>query len=99
MLKNTKRMSIRIGICIEPDGVGFHACCPALKGLHSSGNTIEEARVNALNAISAYMESLEKRGEPVPVGIIDRCDMPSSKTHKTSGKTQSFIEELELAGA
>jgi predicted RNase H-like HicB family nuclease len=96
MLKNKRKTSIKIAICIEPDGTGYHAYCPALKGLHTSGKTVEEARLNVLNAISAYMESMEKHGDPIPVGIIDRCDKPAAAANKASSKTQSFIEELEL---
>ncbi|MCE9631312.1 MAG: type II toxin-antitoxin system HicB family antitoxin [Planctomycetia bacterium] len=46
---------------------GFHAFCPALKGCHSEGDTIEEAVSNAREAIEAYLESLTARGEPIPV--------------------------------
>jgi len=50
----------------ESDG-GFHAFCPALKGCHSEGDTVDEAISNAQEAIAAYLESLVARGEPIPV--------------------------------
>lgn len=46
---------------------GFHAFCPALKGCHSEGDTIDEAVSNVREAIEAYLESLTARGEPIPV--------------------------------
>lgn len=50
----------------EADG-GFHAFCPALKGCHSEGDTLDEAVANVTEAIEAYLESLAHRGEPIPV--------------------------------
>ena len=49
----------------EPDG-GFHAFCPALKGCHSQGDTLDEAIDNIREAIEAYLESVEAHGEPIP---------------------------------
>lgn len=42
----------------EEDG-GYHAFCPALKGCHSQGDTLDEALVNIREAIQAYLESLK----------------------------------------
>ena len=53
----------------EGDG-GYHAFCPALKGCHTQGDTLEEALTNAKEAIGAYLESLEKHGETAPVEDI-----------------------------
>jgi predicted RNase H-like HicB family nuclease len=49
----------------EDDG-GFHAFVPALKGCHTQGDTEEEALINAQEAISLYIESLQANGESVP---------------------------------
>ena len=49
----------------EADG-GYHAYCPALKGCHSQGDSIDEAMANAREAIEAYLESLRAHGEPIP---------------------------------
>src|ERR1700687_5542876 len=43
--------ALRIEILIEPDEGGLHAYCPALKGLHVGGNTVEEALQNACDAV------------------------------------------------
>jgi len=50
----------------EPDG-GYHAFCPALKGCHTQGDSLDEAVANIREAIEAYLEALKERGEPVPV--------------------------------
>lgn len=60
----------KVQVIIEPDGPGFHAYCPALKGLHTCGETEEQALKNAKDAVSAYLQSLIKHGDPIPVGIL-----------------------------
>ena len=46
---------------------GYHAFCPALPGCHSEGETLDEAIANLREAMSVYIESLQARGESVPV--------------------------------
>jgi antitoxin HicB len=45
---------------------GYVATCPALPGLVTEGDTLEEARANASDAIRGYLESLAKDGQPPP---------------------------------
>ncbi len=49
----------------EPDG-GYAVSAPALPGLHTLGDTEEEALANAREAIELYLEELTARGEPAP---------------------------------
>lgn len=49
----------------EPGG-GIHVSCPALRGCHSQGDTLDEAMQNIREAIEVYVESLLAHGEPVP---------------------------------
>lgn len=46
---------------------GFVVTCPALPGLITEGDTLEEARGMAQDAIRAYIESLRKDGQPIPI--------------------------------
>lgn len=55
----------RILLTPEEEG-GFSVSVPALPGCFTQGETIEEAIEMAKEAISVYVESLEKDGEPVP---------------------------------
>ncbi len=48
-----------------PEG-GYIVTVPALPGLVTEGDTLEEAREMARDAIRAYLESLMKDGEPIP---------------------------------
>jgi antitoxin HicB len=45
---------------------GFVVRCPALPGLVTEGDTLEEARAMAEDAIRGYIESLRKDHLPVP---------------------------------
>jgi antitoxin HicB len=45
---------------------GFVVTCPALPGLVTEGDTLEEARAMAEDAIRGYIESLRKDHLPVP---------------------------------
>ena len=45
---------------------GYVAFCPALPGLVTEGDTLEEARAMVRDAIRGYLESLQKDGLPIP---------------------------------
>lgn len=67
-----KRMSVmteyRYTVLFEPaEEGGFVATCPALPGLVTEGDTLEEAREMAQDAIRGYLESLHKDGQPFPM--------------------------------
>ncbi len=86
----------KIQVIIEADGPSFHAYCPALEGLHTCGETEEEALGNARDAISAYLRSLIKHNDPIPVGILP----PKSTRERTplvNKLTKRRTEEFVLA--
>jgi predicted RNase H-like HicB family nuclease len=45
---------------------GFVVSFPAIPGLATQGETIEDARAMAADCLRAYLESLPKDGEPMP---------------------------------
>jgi antitoxin HicB len=45
---------------------GYVVTCPALPGLVTEGNTMEEARRMAKDALRGYLESLLEDGLPIP---------------------------------
>ncbi len=53
---------------------GYVVTCPALLGLVTEGDTLEEARNMAKDAILAYLESLKKDGVPPPSDREIRLD-------------------------
>jgi antitoxin HicB len=57
----------RYTVLFEPaEEGGYVVTCPALPGLVTEGDTLEEAREMAQDAIKAYLESLHKDGRPIP---------------------------------
>jgi predicted RNase H-like HicB family nuclease len=63
-------MRYRVLIDTDEDGI-FVAEVPALPGCVSQGSTRTEAVANIKEAIAAYLESLQKHGEPVPPPVSE----------------------------
>jgi predicted RNase H-like HicB family nuclease len=54
-------------VIMTPDETGgYVVTCPALPGLVTEGDTLEEARAMAEEAILCYLEGLQKAGEAIP---------------------------------
>ena len=61
---------LRYTVLFEPaEEGGYVVTCPALPGLVTEGDTLEEAREMAEDAIRGYLESLSKDGKPLPSDI------------------------------
>ncbi len=63
-------MKYRVLIEQDEDGV-YVATVPSLPGCITQGATRKEALTNVREAIQAYIESLEKHGEPIPPPITE----------------------------
>jgi antitoxin HicB len=58
----------RYVVLFEPaEEGGYVVTCPALPGLVTEGDTLEQARAMATEAICGYLEALAKEGETIPV--------------------------------
>lgn len=101
-----KTITFRLNIFVKPDGEEFYAYCKELNGLHVSGETSEEAVANARNGAIAYLATLVKHGDPIPLGCL--AEEPESIgqlasqlfTRMFSSRRvvgQRFVEELQLA--
>jgi predicted RNase H-like HicB family nuclease len=66
MIKRKVSFTSDVVVCIEKDRDGYHAFCPAFKGLHESGDTVTEALRNINLGVKLYVASLKKHGEPIP---------------------------------
>jgi predicted RNase H-like HicB family nuclease len=54
------------------DEGGYHVYAPDLPGLHTQGDTIDEATANAEEALALYVEGLREEGRPLDAGVIRR---------------------------
>ena len=50
---------------------GYIVTFPAIPGLATQGETMDEARAMAADCLRAYLESLRKDGEPVPYEALE----------------------------
>lgn len=58
---------LRYTVLFEPaEEGGYVVTCPALPGLVTEGDSYEQARERAIEAIELYLESLQQDGLPFP---------------------------------
>ncbi len=51
---------------------GFHVYAPDLPGLHTQGDTLEDAIANASEALELYVDGLREDGRPLDFGVVRR---------------------------
>ncbi len=51
---------------------GYHAYAPELPGLHTQGDSLEDAAANAEEALALYVEGLREEGRSLQMGIVRR---------------------------
>jgi predicted RNase H-like HicB family nuclease len=64
--KDMKQHTYRILLNKEPEG-GFTVTVPALPGCITYGESMDEAIVNAKEAVELFLESLIAHGERIPI--------------------------------
>ncbi len=65
--------SREVEFIFEPqDEGGYYVYAPELPGLHTQGETVDEATANASEALELYVEGLREEGRPLDTGVIRR---------------------------
>jgi predicted RNase H-like HicB family nuclease len=60
-----------VELIFAPQGEGgYHVYAPDLPGLHTQGDTLEEAVANAREALGLYVEGLREDGRSFDAGVI-----------------------------
>jgi predicted RNase H-like HicB family nuclease len=79
---------------------GSHAYAPDLPGLHSQGDTLEEATANAKEALELYVDGLREDERSFDAGVIRRrFPIPASATlFRSSRASDSSRQWNEMAG-
>jgi len=80
-IESERYIHLSILVIVEKDGKRFHGFAPALKGLHVDGKTVGETLRRAHEAIGAYLDSLERTGDPLPVSPYIRI-----RRHRRHGR-------------
>jgi len=83
MFTKKRKIIFQVDICIEQDGSSYHAFCPALQGIHVDGQTEKEALDNVQLAVTLYLKSLMKHGEPIPLQmqLVETQEVCRSQSH------------------
>lgn len=74
----------------EPEG-GYTVTIPALRGLVTYGETSDEAKANAYEALELYLESLLERNKPIP------SDIPLLSSGVITEKISVSLEKMKVA--
>ena len=74
MPTHASEKTLFILVIVEKDGKKYHAYTPGLKGLHVDGKTIDKTLSNTIKAIGVYLDSLHRKGEPIPLGPYLQAD-------------------------
>ena len=62
-----------VELIFEPqDEGGYYVYAPDLPGLHTEGDTLDEAAANAEEAVALYVETLREEGKPIGAGVVRR---------------------------
>jgi antitoxin HicB len=80
----------------EPEG-GYTVTCPALPGLVTHGETIEEAREMARDAMEGLIEVMREKGETIPASDAPEA-VPRfhrlAHTLQNEGEAEPIFEQL-----
>jgi predicted RNase H-like HicB family nuclease len=76
----------------EPEG-GYTVTCPALPGLVTHGQTIEEARAMARDAMEGLIEVMREKGETIPES--DAPEAVPFDVRIPNKETRAALRELE----
>jgi predicted RNase H-like HicB family nuclease len=64
---------LEIEVVFAPqDEGGYHVYAPDLPGLHTQGDTMDEATANAQEALALYVEGMREDGRSLDSGVIRR---------------------------
>jgi predicted RNase H-like HicB family nuclease len=61
-------ITVQVTVFIEKDGDVFYAHSPTMPGVHVEGETEAEVKQNVKEAATAYLMSLIKHNDPLPIG-------------------------------
>ena len=71
-----KVMVLHFKVLLEPEEEGgFDAFVPALRGVHTHGDTREEALAHVTEAAEAYVDDIRAQGEPPQVEHLEETEI------------------------
>jgi predicted RNase H-like HicB family nuclease len=67
----TERREVELVFAPQDEG-GYHVYAPDLPGLHTQGDSLDEAIAHAEEALELYVEGLREQGHSLETGVIRR---------------------------
>ena len=87
-----KALTLEITFHIEKDGQVYFAYSPTFPGLNVEGDTEDEALENAKDAAIAYIRSLIKHNDPLPVCADQKNhDYSRNQTVRKNIRVPAFV--------
>lgn len=80
---------VQVSVYVEQDGDVFYAYSPTMPGLHVEGNSEAEVKKYVEDAVVAYLSSLIKHNDPLPVGTIVR-EVPTAQMYTFTGHLPAY---------
>lgn len=65
---SSAKLYLLVTVIIERDDDKWFGHCPAFSGLLMDGKTIDETLQRVRDGLDVYLESLERHGDPLPIG-------------------------------
>jgi predicted RNase H-like HicB family nuclease len=88
-------LKFKVPIIVEFDSVNYHSYSPALIGLHSDGDTEEEALNNAKSTAVEFLRIMIEDGILIPVSVLTRDeDKALTKADKKGYYEEALIVNL-----
>jgi len=78
----------------EADG-GYSVRFPQLDGCYTQGDTFEEARQEAIEAMSLHLYGMEQDGEAIPAASMDTITVPGEMAVPITAWMTPFRDEME----
>ncbi len=93
-IKKIMALKFWVRIIVEKDEPGYYAYTPSLKGIHSTGDTPEEALQNARDAAALMLKAMIEDGDPIPIDLLEKPVL--EKTSFSRDIVKSTVEEIRI---
>ncbi len=67
-----RALVFKVLIVVEEEQEGYYGHCPDLGCIHVYGDSSEEARGAAKDAVASYLTMSMAHGDPIPIGVVSQ---------------------------
>jgi predicted RNase H-like HicB family nuclease len=106
MSRKRLAQEVKLGVVFEPDEDGWHVSVPSLKGCHTWGRSLVEARRNIREAISLFEEELGDADAVARDAVFEEdIRLPAQlrsavrRFHTARAKSEAEAAKLRVASA